>query len=482
MIGTTLSHYRVLQLLGRGGMGEVYAAEDLKLRRRVALKVLPPEMAAEPERRRRFEREAQAVAALNHPGIVTIYAVEHENDTTFLIMELVEGRTLDHGVPKGGMPLADFLRIAIPLADAVNAAHERGILHRDLKPGNVMLTTDGRIKVLDFGLAKLAEGPTHTLLKMAPGSVTTSAGQIMGTLTYMAPEQAEGKPADHRADIFALGVVLYELLAGTRPFAGETSVSILTALLRDTPRPLSEVRHDLPPAIAPIIQRCLEKEPGDRYQSAADLRADLEQLRGSVPERWKRVAAPRWTFSAAAGVALLAGVAGWWGTRTPGAASGELVPFAGAATETAVLVTGRQVAILDFDNRTGDPAMSTFGRAMSEALAAALAAEGLPVVSAIDASAADGLTIAGAYMIEGENVRFDAQVRSASRSTIIRALEPVRSHRSSPMMAVDDTRRRVIAAILSILEASRPSASSSDAHESAPPQAPATTAPSTPVP
>lgn len=451
MVGTTLSHYRVLELLGRGGMGEVYAAEDLRLRRRVALKVLPPEMAESPERRRRFEREAQAVAALNHPGIVTIYSVEHDAGRSFLTMELVEGRTLDQAIPAGGLPLAEYLRIAIPLADALQAAHERGILHRDLKPSNVMLTRDGRIKVLDFGLAKLAEAAPGGALTTVQGPLTTSSGQIVGTLSYMAPEQAEGRPVDHRADIFGLGVLLYELAAGIRPFSGESNVAVLTALLRDTPRPITETRRDLPQALEPIIQRCLEKDPANRYQSAAEVRTDLEALGGTVRPATK-VVVPSWTYPAAAVIVLLTGTVAWWNLRSSGE-SVATMPLAGVVTETPVLITGRHVAILDFTNKTGDPSFEAFGRMVSEALATALAAEGLPVVSATEASAADGLTIAGAYFVERDNVRFDVRLLSASRGTVVRALEPVRSSRSSLMLAADATRQQVMSAVLAVFEA-----------------------------
>jgi predicted Ser/Thr protein kinase len=454
MVGTTLSHYRVLELLGRGGMGEVYAAEDLKLRRRVALKVLPVEMAENAERRRRFEREAQAVAALNHPGIVTIYSVEHDAGRSFLTMELVEGRTLEQAVPAGGLPLREFLRIAIQLADAMNAAHERGILHRDLKPGNVMLTTKGRIKVLDFGLAKLADVAPVAALNVQ-GPLTTSSGQIVGTLSYMAPEQAEGRTIDHRADIFGLGVLLYELAAGIRPFGGESNVALLTALLRDTPRPITEMRTDLPPALAPIIQRCLEKDPVARYQSAGDLRAALEALEISTTPALRRPL-PSWVLPAAVGlIVFLTGVLTWLALRQP-VESLAATPLAATATETNVLITGRQVAMLDFANRTGDPALDAFGRMVSEAMAGALASEGIPLVGATEASAADGLTIAGTYMMEGDQVRFDARLIAASRGTVMRVLDPVRIPRSSLQAGAEMARYRIMPGVLALLNSQQP--------------------------
>jgi predicted Ser/Thr protein kinase len=449
MVGSCLAHYQVLELLGRGGMGEVYSAEDTRLRRKVAIKVLPAAMAAEPERRRRFEREAQAIAALNHPGIVTIYSVEHEGGVAFLTMELVEGKTLADIVPEGGMPLAQFLKIAVPLADAVHAAHEKGILHRDLKPGNVMVTPQGRVKVLDFGLAKLAR---DSALVMQAGPHTTSDGQIIGTLFYMAPEQAEGKPVDHRADIFALGVMLYELAVGLRPFAGETNVSVLTSLLRDTPKPLTEIRHDLPPVLSEILQRCMEKDPEKRYSSAAALRADLEALGG---QSVLRAPAPRWAYAASAAMLVLTTSSLWWALTSPANPQAAVRQPVQSAPAQRVLITGRQVAILDFENRTGNPELSAFGRMASEAIATALVSHGLPVVSATAASAADGITVAGFYTERAGELRFEARLISASRGTVVHHVAPVSAPSAALQMAASTTQRYVLDAILKTLDTSK---------------------------
>src|SRR5512143_1814881 len=221
---TLLGHYRILSPLGKGGMGEVYAAEDTKLHRTVALKILPSLMASDPDRRKRFEREAQAVAALNHPNIVTIYSVEEAGGVMFLTMEAVEGRTLKEILEKGPVSIDALLPIAIAVSDAMAAAHQRGITHRDLKPANVMVTPDNRVKVLDFGLAKLQE-VQHLEASDQPTRLRsddlTGEGRIIGTVAYMSPEQAEGKPVDPRADVFALGVILYEMATGQRPFKGD---------------------------------------------------------------------------------------------------------------------------------------------------------------------------------------------------------------------------------------------------------------------
>ncbi len=294
MIGKDLSHYRILEKLGAGGMGEVYVAEDTKLHRNVALKILPPEMATE-ERRHRFEREAQAIAALNHPNIVTIYSVEETEGVHFITMELVKGKTLTELIPKKGLPLNKLLEIAIPLADAVSTAHEQGITHRDLKPDNIMVSDEGRLKILDFGLAKLkqevaAEAPGSEL----PTEHRTEEGRILGTVAYMSPEQAEGKTVDHRSDIFSMGILLYEMATGERPFRGDTKASIMSSILRDTPASVTDLRSDLPRDVAKLIRRCLAKNPEDRLQAAKDLRNELRELKQEVEsgEVFER-AAPR---------------------------------------------------------------------------------------------------------------------------------------------------------------------------------------------
>ena len=231
-------------------MGEVYKARDPRLNRLVALKRLPAGAATDPERRERFEREAQVVAALNHPHIVTIYSVEQADGQFFLTMELVEGRSLAEALPRGGLSLDRVLKIAIPVADAIAAAHQKGITHRDLKPANIMLgegEQDGRVKVLDFGLAKLSEAPLAAAWSTAmPTALVTGEGRILGTVAYMSPEQAQGKPIDARSDLFSLGVILYEMATGVRPFTGDTSLSIISSILKDTPKPITDLNPGPP--------------------------------------------------------------------------------------------------------------------------------------------------------------------------------------------------------------------------------------------
>jgi non-specific serine/threonine protein kinase len=292
LIGRTLGSYRVLEALGSGGMGDVYLAEDVRLGRRVALKVLPPQMATEAGKLQRFEREARAIASLSHPGIVVLHSIEEADGLRFLTMEYVEGVTLDRAIPPRGLPFERLLPLAIALTDAVCAAHRQGILHRDLKPENVMLTVEGRLKVLDFGLAKLrSDGPDDPDRTTRETRSVTQDGWIVGTVAYMSPEQAQGLSVDHRSDIFSLGILLYEMATGRRPFEGNTNLSVLASLLKDVPRSVGELRSDIPRPLARMIQRALEKRPEERYQSTIDLRRDLEDLKHDVDTGELRVAA-----------------------------------------------------------------------------------------------------------------------------------------------------------------------------------------------
>ena len=280
MIGQTLGAYRVVAKLGAGGMGEVYRAHDTRLGRDVALKVLPAAMASHPERLERFQREARALAALDHPGIVTVYSVEESAGVHFLTMQLVEGQPLDRIVPAGGLAPAQVLEIATRLADALAAAHEKGIVHRDLKPANVMVTRDGRVKVLDFGLAKVlsvgqppAPAAEEATFTSAGG---TAIGVVMGTPAYMSPEQVAGRPVDHRADLFSFGILLYEMATGRRPFEGASSAELASAILRDTPPAIE--RSELPEGLHRVIARCLEKNPERRFATAREVGEVLKAL------------------------------------------------------------------------------------------------------------------------------------------------------------------------------------------------------------
>lgn len=309
LIGRTISHYKILERLGAGAGGEVFIAEDTRLERRVALKLISPQLAADPENLERFEREAKVLAALNHPHIVTIYSVEEEGEDHFLTMELVEGRTLDQLIPAEGMSFETFLAVALPLLDALGAAHDLGVTHRDLKPANLMVSRAGVVKILDFGLAKLQRGDTDSPTAHISNRTITQQGMLLGTLQYMSPEQVEGKPAGPQSDLFSIGAVFHEMLTGQRPFFGETGAALISSIFRDTPLAVTDLRPDLPGELAAAILRCLEKDPQYRYERAADLREDLAALHPAGPQAG---------LLAPSGLTLLAEMAGI-SPREPGA-------------------------------------------------------------------------------------------------------------------------------------------------------------------
>jgi len=282
--GVELGPYEVLAPLGAGGMGEVYRARDTRLGREVAIKVLPAEVLADPPRRARFVQEARAASSLNHPNIVTIYGIESANGADFIVMEYVPGQTLDGLIPRHGMRVGEALRLAIPIADALAAAHAAGVVHRDVKPANVMVTRQGLVKVLDFGLAKLrqaeaAAGQEDTTVEAE--AKLTRAGTVAGTPAYMSPEQASGGVVDARSDVFSFGVVLYEMVTGRRPFVGGSSAELLAALLKEEPKPPSGLVADLPKELERIILRCLRKDPERRFQHMKDVKVELEGSRRS---------------------------------------------------------------------------------------------------------------------------------------------------------------------------------------------------------
>ncbi|HZB25923.1 MAG TPA: protein kinase, partial [Vicinamibacterales bacterium] len=288
---TSLTHYRLESEIGRGGMGVVYRAVDTRLNRPVAIKLLAPGAAADAERIKRFVQEARSASALNHPGIITIYEVDEQDGTTFIAMELVEGTPLDRLLASGPLPVARALDVAAQIGSALEAAHTRGIVHRDIKPANVIVCDDDRVKVLDFGLAKLFErAPTAETVS----ALATRQGEVMGTPAYMSPEQAEARPVDARSDVFSLGAVLYEMLAGRRAFAGDSDVGIITSILRDRPPLLRSVRPDAPAGVQAIVDRALAKDPAGRYANVGAMRSDLLALQASLHRQkdyfWKRPA------------------------------------------------------------------------------------------------------------------------------------------------------------------------------------------------
>ena len=316
--GTKLGSYEIAATLGAGGMGEVYRAHDSKLQRPVAIKVLGAQYSADVERLQRFEQEAQSASALNHPNIVTIYDVGRENGTAYLAMEFVDGKTVRELLDAGPIPLKKTLAIAAQVADGLAKAHSAGIVHRDLKPENVMLTGDGLVKILDFGLAKLISAPSEANATATAVVPATHPGVVLGTVGYMSPEQARGAAVDFRSDQFSLGTLLYEMLTGKRPFQRESSAQTMAAIIEDDPPPVSELNPKAPAPVRWIVERCLAKEPEERYASTRDLARDLQRVRDHLSEASSGsvlgVAAPsagtrkRWLPAAAAVVALALGV------------------------------------------------------------------------------------------------------------------------------------------------------------------------------
>ncbi len=324
MIGQTVSHYRILEQLGEGGMGVVYRAVDTLLDRPVAIKFLRPEAVGSADRRQRFIREAKAASALNHPHIITIHDIgkhtDQEVELDFIVMEFVEGRSLDEVIDGKPLPSDDMLRYALQAADALSQAHEAGIVHRDIKPANIMITEKGRVKVVDFGLAKLTErGEVDDSAPTITAGLRTEAGVVLGTAAYMSPEQAEGKPVDVRSDVFSFGAVLYEMLTGRQPFQGDSVVSMRMAILHDEPPPMKRVGGAAEAGLERIVFRCLEKRRDARYGSATDLLEELEKYQrsltsalGKLKARLKR---PRVAIPVALGFLAAVAAVTWFSGR-----------------------------------------------------------------------------------------------------------------------------------------------------------------------
>jgi serine/threonine protein kinase/Flp pilus assembly protein TadD len=454
MVGRNLAQYRIIEKLGAGGMGVVYRAEDTKLGREIAMKVLSTKLAEDPNRRRRFELEARAVAALKHPNIVTLYSVEEVEGIHFITMELIDGRPLSDLIPAQRFGLSQFFDLAIAAADALRCAHAKGITHRDLKPANLMLDSDGRLKVLDFGLAKLLlpETGEQTATQALMSATRTEEGKVLGTAAYMSPEQAEGKTVDSRSDIFSFGIVLYEMLTGSRPFQGDTTISTISSILKDVPPRVSDVKPNLPRHLGRIIDRCLEKNPDKRFQTARDVVNELEGLKkeidsgeleaasGSVPTSGAHAAAVSGSMDASGvrpspsrGFPLLALIAvaavvlvavTWWVRRDTAPASSSAVGF--SITETPAQPSREMIAVLPFDN-LGQPEDAYFAAGITDEIIGRLSAvSGLGVISRTSVTQYDrtgktlrqiGEDLGVSYVLEG-TVRWARSTDGAGRVRI----------------------------------------------------------------
>jgi serine/threonine protein kinase/tetratricopeptide (TPR) repeat protein len=457
--GSRLGPYEVLAPLGAGGMGEVFRARDLRLGREVAIKLLPPAMAAHPARVRRFEQEARASSALNHPHILTVYDVGTADSRLFIVMELVEGKTLRDLLGGGPLPLRKALDLAVQMASGLAKAHAAGIVHRDLKPENVMVTRDGFVKVLDFGLAKLAGGDEESASAASPASITHTDA-VLGTVGYMSPEQARGDPADFRSDQFSFGAVLYELLSARRAFFRPTPVATLGAILHEEPEPRAGAVPGVPAELAWIVERCLAKDPEHRYAGTRDLVRDLERVRDqairteSGPAVSPRSApARRWrTVLLAVAAVSLAALATWQLAARRPLATANTAPG------------GRSLAVLPFRNLTGTPSDDYFAAGITEAIGAELSkGRGLVVISGSSvvpskAQTVDsqrmGRELGATHLLEGSVQRADDRMRITARLTEVATGRQVWSDRydrqSQDVFALQDDVARSVGAALRV--------------------------------
>jgi tetratricopeptide (TPR) repeat protein/predicted Ser/Thr protein kinase len=457
VIGKTISHYRITAKLGEGGMGVVYRAEDTKLGRDVALKFLPPEWTRDPDAKARFLHEARAAAALNHPNICTIYEVDEVDDQTFIAMDLVEGESLKDRIERGPVKVSDALNLAIQIADGLAAAHAKDIVHRDVKPGNVMLTREARARIMDFGLAKV-RGQTRL----------TKTGSTTGTVAYMSPEQSLAEDVDHRTDIWSFGVLLYEMVTGRRPFRGDYDQAIVHAILSEEPEPMTGVRTGVPVELERIAKKAMTKRVDERYQHMDEALADLKALKRTLESG---------TITTPAAVSQRPLERVSRSTARRRVLIGALILAAAAIA--AVLVVPRlshrapppgseRVVVAAFENRTGDPSLDPIGSMAADWITSGIAeADIVSVVPAVtvaklsataarggaDAAAAQralakntgaNIVVSGSYYLNADKLEFRADITDVARGVLIRAIPAFSGPRMDPMAAIEQVRQKVM--------------------------------------
>jgi tetratricopeptide (TPR) repeat protein len=462
--GARLGPYEIIAPIGAGGMGVVYRARDTRLGRDVAIKVLPAEFASDPDRLRRFEQEARAVAALDHPNILAIHDVGTHEGTPYLVSELLEGESLRTRLESGALPARKALGVAIQVASGLAAAHERGIVHRDLKPENLFITRDGLAKILDFGVAKLApkrEPAEPSVVPTIQGG--TDPGIVMGTAGYMSPEQVRGQTVDHRSDIFSFGCVLYEMVTGRRAFARATAADTMAAILNEEPPEPSAIQAAVPAALSRVIAHCLEKRPEERFQSARDLAFELRAVLADTgaarakPELTNRPGR-RAAWLAAGGIAVIL------------VAAGVFLALRGLTRTPETTLDPKRIVVAVFENQTGDRSLDPLGRMASDWITQGLSrVEGFEVVPSTSVLVAQppgspaparrdplqslaeetgaGVVVSGSYYLQGQTLRIQAKVTDAVHGKLKYSLDPVNGPVTAPMEAIDGLRQRVMGAI-----------------------------------